>query len=136
MTPSIRPAWFTTAALFAGIALFFAASVPLVVALDTRVDRTRPMHDDRREMLWLQYQAVLTTGQSVPVELSSDESVEIAGETFTPSAGVSIDVRADEAARACVRASNEHGDVTEWTCLDPDDPPADPDPAEPELGVV
>jgi hypothetical protein len=55
-----------------------------VLALDSRIDRTRPMHHDRVEMLWLQH---------------------------------------------------EHGDVTHWACLDPADPPVDPDPEVPDLGV-
>lgn len=135
MTPSARPQGLTTWAVLAGIALLFAAATPLVLALDSRIDRTRPMHHDRVEMLWLQHLAVQTTGGSVPVELSDDESVELAGETFTPSAGVSVEVRADEPTRPCVRTSNEHGDVTEWVCLDPAAPPADPDPEDPDLGV-
>ncbi len=136
MAPVSRPAWLTaTVAIWVGTVLLFAVAAPLVVALDSRIDGTRAMHHDRVEMLWLQHQHVLATGQSVPVELSDGESVEVADETFTPSAGVSVEVRADEPTRPCVRASNERGDVTEWACLDPDDPPVDPDPEEPDLGV-
>jgi hypothetical protein len=136
MTAPGRPAWLTTTTtVCAAIVVLFAVATPAVIALDDRIDRTRPMHHDRVEMLWLQYRSVLTTGQSVPVEVTAQESVEIADETFTPSPGVRVEVRADETTRPCVRASNEDGDVTDWACLDPDAPPADPDPEDPDLGI-
>ncbi len=136
MTTPGRPAWLTMpTTVFVVFVVFFAVATPVAIALDSRIDRTRPMNDDRGEMLWLQYRSVLTTGQSVPGEVTAEESVEIAGETFTPSPGVRVEVRADEATRPCVRASNEHDDVTEWACLDPDAPPADPDPEDADLGV-
>lgn len=115
--------------------MFFAAATPLAMAVDSRVDRTRPMYHDREAMAWLQYQSVAITGQAVPLELSGAESVELAGEEFTPSDGVMVEVSAEDPVRPCVRASNEHGDVTEWSCLDPEDPPVDPDPEDPDLGV-
>ena len=136
MTSTSRPEWLTASvAVWIGTALLFALAFPVAVALDSVLDRARPMYDDRAEMLWLQSRSVLTTGRSVPLEVSAGESVEVAGETFTPSPGVTVEVRADEPTLPCVRARNEYGDLTEWACLDPDSPPVDPDPADPDLGV-
>jgi len=109
------------------VAALFAVLTPVVLEVDSRVDRTRAMYDDRSRMEWLQYQSVLSAGRAEPLELAPGESVELAGESFTSSAGVAVEVRADAPDRPCVRASNEHGDVTAWSCLDLDEPPADPD---------
>ena len=61
---------------------------------------------------------------------------EVAGELFTPSSGVGVVVRVEEPDRPCVRASNDHGDVTEWACVDLEDPPVDPDPEDVDLAVA
>lgn len=114
----------------AGVAAFFVLAFPVAVELDHRLDRTRPMYDDRAEMVWLQYQSVVTTGRGRPVTLEPGESTEVAGQQFAPSAGVSIAVRADEPDAPCVRGSNDHGDVTEWLCVDLEKPPVDPSPDE------
>ena len=93
------------------------------------------MHHDRVEMLWLQYRSVLTTGQSVPVEVTAQESVEIADETFTPSPGVRVEVRADETRAPASARATSTATSPDWACLDPDAPPADPDPEDPDLGI-
>ena len=96
MAPT-RPAWLTaTVAVWIATALLFALAFPVAVALDSVLDRVKPMYADRAEMLWLQSQNVQVTGQSVPVELSPGESVEVAGESFTASPGVTVEVRADQ----------------------------------------
>ena len=121
MAPT-RPAWLTaTVAVWITTALLFALAFPVAVLLDSALDRVKPMYADRAEMLWLQSQNVQVTGQSVPVELSPGESVE---------------VRADRPKLPCVRVHDEHGDVSEWVCLDPEKPPVDPDPdnPDPDLG--
>ncbi len=136
MAPT-RPAWLTaTVAVWIATALLFALAFPVAVALDSVLDRVKPMYADRAEMLWLQSQNVQVTGQSVPVELSPGESVKVAGQTFTASPGVTVEVRADQPTLPCVRVHNEHGDVSEWACLDPDKPPVNPDPdnPDPDLG--
>jgi hypothetical protein len=133
---STRPAWLTaTVAVWIATALLFALAFPVAVLLDSVLDRVKPMYDDRAEMLWLQAQNVQVTGQSVPVELSPGESVKVAGETFTASPGVTVEVRADQPTTPCVRVHDEHGDVSEWACLDPEKPPVDPDPANPAPDV-
>ena len=135
MAPT-RPAWLTvTVAVWIATALLFALAFPVAVLLDSVLDRVKPMYDDRAEMLWLQSQDVRVTGQSVPVELSPGESVKVAGQTFTASPGVNVEVRAAQPPRPGVRVHNEHGDVSEWACLDPDNPPVDPDPANPDPAV-
>ena len=135
MAPT-RPAWLTVSvAVWIGTAVLFALAFPAAVALDSALDRVKPMYADRTDMLWLQSQSVQVTGQSVPGELSDGESVEVAGETFTASPGVTVEVRADEPTLPCVRVRNVHGDVSEWACLDPEDPPVDPDPDDPDLGL-
>ena len=126
---SSRPRWATrTNAVMAGVAALFVVAFPVAVEVDARLDRTRPMYDDRAEMEWLQYQSVLSTGQGRALALAPGESAEVAGEPFAPSAGVRIVVRAEEPDRPCVQASNDHGDVSEWACVDLEDPPVDPDP--------
>ena len=136
-TTSPHPRWATrTNAVFAGLAVLFVAAFPVAVEIDDRVDRTRPMFDDRARMEWLQYQSVLTTGRGVALDLVAGESADVAGEQFAPSAGVSIEVRVEVVDRPCVRAGNDHGDVTEWACLDLESPPVDPDPEEADLAVA
>ena len=136
-TTSPHPRWATrTNAVFAGLAALFVAEFPVAVEIDDRVDRTRPMFDDRARMEWLQYQSVLTTGQGRALELAPGQSTEVAGEPFTPSSGVGVVVRVEEPDRPCVRASNDHGDVTEWACVDLEDPPVDPDPEDVDLAVA
>lgn len=129
VTPADRPRWATTTnAVVLGVVAAFAVATPVVLELDARVDRTRPMYDDRAAMEWLQYQSVVSTGQGQALDLRDGESAVVAGEEFTPSAGVSVEVRAEDADRPCVRVSNDHGDVSEWACLDLASPPIDPDP--------
>jgi hypothetical protein len=136
-TTSPHARWATrTNAVFAGLAVLFVAAFPVAVEIDDRVDRTRPMFDDRARMEWLQYQSVLSTGQGRALELAPGQSTEVAGEPFAPSAGVSVVVRVEELDRPCVRASNDHGDVTEWACVDVEDPPVDPDPEDVDLAVA
>ncbi|MBC2933305.1 hypothetical protein [Nocardioides sp. zg-1228] len=127
-SPTARTRRFGPAAAgLLAIAALFAALVPVVLEVDSRLDRTRPMYDDRSRMEWLQYQTVLTAGRAEPLELAPGESVELAGERFTSSSGVVVEVRAEAPERPCVRTSNHHGDVTAWACVDLDEPPADPD---------
>jgi hypothetical protein len=129
--------WATrTNAVLVGVAALFVLAFPVALAVDSHLDRTRPMYDDRAEMEWLQYQSVLSTGQARPLAVGPGESTEVAGEQFTPSAGVSVVVRAEEPDRPCVQASNEHGDVTEWACVDLDHPPVDPDPEDVDLATA
>jgi hypothetical protein len=136
MTPTSRSRWANpTTAVALGVAALFAVATPVAIELDSRVDRTRPMYDDRGQMEWLQYQSVLTTGQGVALDLAAGESADVAGEQFAPSAGVSIEVRVEVPDRPCVRASNDHGDVSEWACVDPAGPPVDPDPEDVDLAV-
>jgi hypothetical protein len=136
MTPTSRSRWANpTTAVALGVAALFAVATPVAIELDSRVDRTRPMYDDRGQMEWLQYQSVLTTGQGVALDLAAGESADVAGEQFAPSAGVSIEVRVEVPDRPCVRASNDHGDVSEWACVDPASPPVDPDPEDVDLAV-
>ena len=133
---STRPAWLTaTVAVWIATAVLFALALPVAVKLDSVLDRVKPMYDDRAEMLWLQSQDVQVTGKSVPVELSPGESATVAGQTFTASPGVTVEVRADEPTLPCVRVHNEHGDVSEWACLDPGSPPVDPEPENPDPAV-
>ena len=110
------------------VAVLLAALAPLVLRVDAELDRSRPMYDDRREMEWLQYQSVVGSGRAVPGTVSGDQVLAVGGEEFRASAGVTVEVRASDPERPCVRASNEHGDVTGWACLDAEDPPRDPDP--------
>jgi hypothetical protein len=132
MAPT-RPTWLTaTVAVWIATALLFALAFPVAVLLDSVLDRVKPMYADRAEMLWLQSQNVKVTGQAVPVELSPGESVEVGGESFTASPGVTVQVRADRPKLPCVRVHDAHGDVSEWVCLDPDKPPVDPDPDNPD----
>ena len=129
MTPSSGPRWATPARAAAlGVVALFVVATPVALELDSRIDRTRPMYDDRARMEWLQYQSVLTTGRGVPLDLEAGESADVAGEQFAPSPGVRIEVRVEVPDRPCVRASNDHGDVSKWACVDPASPPVDPDP--------
>ncbi|WP_299924565.1 hypothetical protein [uncultured Nocardioides sp.] len=129
MTSTPGPRWASpTTAVVVGVVAAFAIATPIAIELDARIDRTRPMYDDRGQMEWLQYQSVLSTGQGVALDLAAGESADVAGEQFTPSAGVDVEVRTEVADRPCVRVSNDHGDVSEWACLDPESPPVDPDP--------
>jgi hypothetical protein len=118
-----------------GIALVLAALVPLALRADAELDRSRPMYDDRAHMEWLQYQNVVGSGAAVPGTVSGEQSLVVAGEEFRASAGVTVEVQATDPARPCVRASNDDGDVTEWACLDADDPPTDPDPPVDDTGL-
>ena len=111
----------------AGVVLLMAACIPLAQRLDDQTDRTRPMYADRESMEWLQYQSVTDTGSAVAVELSAGESERIAGEVFTASDGVTVVVRTPDAGSYCVQVSNQYGDVSEWACLDEENPPPDPD---------
>jgi len=137
MTSTSAPRWATpTSAVVLGLVAAFAVATPVAIELDARIDRTRPMYDDRARMEWLQYQSVLTTGRGVALDLVAGESADVAGEQFAPSAGVSVEVRVEVVDRPCVRAGNDHGDVTEWACLDLESPPVDPDPEEADLAVA
>ncbi len=92
------------------------------------------MYDDRATMEWLQYRSLTTTGRAVPLELDAGASAQVAGEEFTPSEGVTVVVRAPEPDSYCVQVSNQDGDVSDWACLDPAEPPRDPDaPVNPDL---
>jgi hypothetical protein len=129
MTSTSGPRWASpTTAVVLGVVAAFAVATPVAIELDARIDRTRPMYDDRAQMVWLQYQSVVSTGQGVALDLDAGESADVAGEQFVPSAGVSIEVQVEAPDRPCVRASNDDGDVSEWACLDPESPPVDPDP--------
>jgi hypothetical protein len=137
MTPTSGPRWANpTSAVVLGVAALFAVATPVAIELDSRIDRTRPMYDDRAQMEWLQYQSVLSTGQGVALDLAAGESADVAGEQFVPSAGVSIEVRLEAPDRPCVRVSNDDGDVSEWACVDPASPPVDPDPEDVDLAVA
>ena len=122
-------------AIMLGVALLLAALVPLVLRLDAELDRSRPMYDDRVRMEWLQYKSVVGSGRAVPGTVSGEQSLDVAGEKFRASAGVTVEVQATDPKRPCVRASNDDGDVTAWACLDADDPPKDPDPPADETGL-
>lgn len=111
-----------------GVALLLAALVPLALRVDAQLDRSRPMYDDRVRMEWLQYQSVVGSGSAVPGTVSGEQSLDVAGVQFRASAGVTVEVQATDPTRPCVRASNDDGDITEWACLDADDPPTDPEP--------
>lgn len=121
-------------AIAAGVVVLIAACLPLAQRLDDLTDRTRPMYDDRDTMEWLQYQSVTDTGSAVPLELGEGESVRIADEVFTPSPGVTVVVRIPAPGSYCIRVSNQHGDVSQWACLDEENPPTDPG-APPDTGL-
>lgn len=110
-----------------GVLALVVACWPLARALDRSVDRTRPLFHDREVMAWLQHQEVRDGGSPVAITVREDEEVEIGGETFTPSTGVTVEVTVDEDGKFCVRASNDHGDATSWTCPDEENPPRDPE---------
>jgi hypothetical protein len=114
-------------AIAIGVVGLTAACLPLAQRLDDQSERMRLMYEDRESMEWLQYQSVTNTGQAIPVELSDGDSARIAGEVFTPSAGVTVVVRTPETDSYCVQVSNQYGDVSRWACLDEANPPSDPD---------
>ena len=121
-----RPTFTATHAIVVVVLVFFAIATPMALRADDRLDRARPMYDDRDEMVWLQYQSVVKTGRAVPGTASSKNPMVVADKKFYPATGVVVDVSADNA--PCVRARNDEGDVTDWTCVDRTSPPADPNP--------
>ena len=112
----------------AGVMLLTAGCLPLAQHLDSSADRTRPMYADLAEMEWLQYQTLLQTGAAVPLKVADGQEVELAGEVFTASPGVTVTVRTPHPGDYCVRVRNDQGDVSRWHCLDEERPPADPSP--------
>ncbi len=106
--------------------LALCACIPLTQAIDHSIDRKRAMYDDLAVMQWLQYQEVVNTGSAIPLRLSNDRSMSVAGTEFTPAAGVTVVVRSSEPDTYCVRATNDDGDATRWACLDKENPPANP----------
>ena len=123
-----RPRFTATHAIVVGVLVFFAIATPMALRADDRLDRARPMYDDRDQMVWLQYQSVVKTGRAVPGTASTKNPMVVADKTFSPATGVVVDVKADKADAPCVRARNDEGDVTEWACVDRASPPADPNP--------
>ena len=114
-------------AIALGVLALIAACLPWAQRLDEATDRKRPMYEDRATMEWLQYRSLTTTGRTVPLDLDDGASARVAGEEFAPSEGVSVVVRAPEPDSYCVQVSNQHGDRSDWACLDPENPPTDPD---------
>ncbi len=113
-------------ALFGAVLVVLAALVPLVLAIDDRADRQRPMYQDRLEMALLQFEEADVRGEAVALTLAPGESVELAGSSFTASPGVTVAVETSEDGY-CVQASNSHGDATEWRCwADDEDPDESP----------
>jgi len=130
---SMEPTTRAVLGVAAGV-LLMAACLPVAQRIDEHTDRTRPMYEDRRSMEWLQYRSVTDTGGAVPLQVSGGESVSIAGEVFTPSDGVTVVVRTTGSDPYCVQVSNQHGDVSDWACLDEEEPPIDPG-APPDPGL-
>lgn len=106
-----------------GLVVAFAIAVPLAIVLDRHSDRTKPMYDDVVSMEALQYQLVQKGKPAKPMVVEPGESVRLVGTRFTPSAGVTIEVRL-EGDDYCVRGTNRFGDVSDWSCGDGSTNPA------------
>ena len=65
---------------------------------------------------------MIVPSEPAVLTLGPEESVELAGSSYTTSPGVSIVVETAEDGY-CVKASNSHGDVTEWRCWANDEDP-------------
>ncbi|MDP3893895.1 hypothetical protein [Nocardioides sp.] len=113
-----------------GVLVVLAVCLPLVRVLDERTDRLRPMYVDRDTMTSLQYRHFEKHREALPLEVRSGESITVAGERFSPSAGVVVRVRATDEGY-CVQSSNSVGDTTSWRCESGE---TDPDP-EPVFGT-
>ena len=118
-------------ALIGAVLVVLVALVPLVLAVDDRADRQRAMYQDRYEMALLQYKQADVHGEPEALVLGPEESVELAGSSYTTAPGVSVVVETSEDGY-CVQASNSHGDVAEWRCwADDEDPEKSPGAARP-----
>ena len=112
--------------VFLGVSLaLVGACLPFARMLDAQIDRQRPMYSDVQVMAWLQHVHLSTGGEVVPLSLSNGSSTKLGGTTFTPTSGVSIEVRRDGAGY-CVIGSNQSGDTTRWQCYDAANPPMAP----------
>ena len=99
------------------VALAFAVLIPIALVLDRQVDRTRPMYDDIHRMEYLQYRVAQAGRTNESLTVGPGESVRIAGSRFTPSAGVTIEVKVTPDGY-CVRGENSFGDSPDWVCAD------------------
>lgn len=112
--------------VLAGAIAVVVALLPFARVLDDHVDRQRPMYRDVATMAWLQYRHIKETGDALPLELEEGQGVAVGGRQFTPSSGVSVQVRATKDGY-CVRGRNNHGDVTAWQCGDGATDPSSPE---------
>ncbi|HEX4976260.1 MAG TPA: hypothetical protein VFV40_00200 [Nocardioides sp.] len=105
------------------VLLLIAVLLPLAQRLDAGVDVRRPLYEDVMEVAAMEYLAVKSDGHPTAVTVGPHETVEIGGESFTPTEGVTVEVRRDGIGY-CVRAGDEDGRQTGWQCYDGLEDPA------------
>jgi len=108
---------------FGAVFLLIAALFPLAQQLDAEADGRRPVYRDVLEMAVLQFRVVRAEGEPIPMTVAPGETVQVGEESFTPSAGVSVEVRQDDVGY-CVRGRNADDFVTEWQCYDGTEDPS------------
>lgn len=101
-------------AIFA-VALIVLALTPAVMLLDRGADRDRSMYLDMETMAKLQYLQFQETGRGTATVLGAGESVVVDGHEFTPSPGVTMEVKVSTT-RYCIRGHNQYGHTSMWNC--------------------
>lgn len=103
-----------TAAVF----VLMLICIPLVLRVDDGVDTNRPMYMDMAKMQGMQQAYITTTGQPpIETKLTDGKSLTIGDNEFTPSAGVTMGVRAIKDDDYCITASNDAGAKSQ-RCVD------------------
>lgn len=90
------------------------ALMPLARAIDSHSDRTRPMYEDLTEFEELAADHPIAI-RGLGSQVITEDGISVAGEDFTPSPGVTIELRV-ESDEYCIQASDEEGDESGWDC--------------------
>jgi hypothetical protein len=116
-TPRQMPRW--RKALYALVGLAVVAGIVVgLLALNERQDRTRPLYHDTLLMAGLQWDLMKSRGRGVRMSIEADSGPVLVGvEPFHPLPGISLVVRKRDG-EFCVQGSNQHGDRTDWVCVD------------------
>lgn len=109
------------------LVVLFAGAFALGMRYDDRVDGYRTVFFDAERMAELQTEHVDATGEpGFPVEVAPGDTVTVAGQPFTPSAGNTVQVTIG-AEGFCVHAEQDDPEAPTWTydSLQPVEPYAD-----------
>lgn len=99
-----------------GVFVVMLACLPVAMMLDDGIDRDRPMYQDMLRMQGLQGQQVASGAAPVAVEVADGEAVEVAGQEFIASPGVTVVVRVVDADSYCIRVRNDRGQESSERC--------------------